>query len=382
MRRDQISDWLLEPRLPHHAPEWVLRALRCPAPRDPSALAEPVSLALTVDIEGRPRVADRLAGLDATRGFLQWLGTESDARGWRATVFVEGGLVEPLAPALRGLTRQHAIGLHGWAHELWGRPRWFLPHRPVAPAERRPLLRRGIDAFARAGLPRPRAFRAPYLACDDATLDLLAEAGFDLDSSGPAYRGCPPLVTHRGRLMRVPVSAAPRPRVRRRFGVPTWMTFDHLELPTVLSAPDDRLLEIVGLIQATQQRAGSPPHLVLLAHPWEFDDCGLPGCTVANRARLVERVGFLAAHLPVRYAHLAEVAGEQAVSAGDGTAGDRLRAALSDALRRLPTEPQAAQPRRGDWAAASADRALGRRRSVVADERPLVGASTPSRRSG
>jgi peptidoglycan/xylan/chitin deacetylase (PgdA/CDA1 family) len=240
---------------------------------------------------------------------LRWLAEASEPRGWRTTLFVQGALAEPLADLLRPMLPRHEIGLHGHLHELWGRPLWFAQAEATEPRVRRERLAAALAAFERAGLPRPRSFRAPYLVCDRFTLRLLAQAGFRLDSSAMASRGCLPVVSREMGLHRVPVSATPRPRLRRRFGLPTWARFDLLNLPTFLYAPIERLLEIVAEVFAAQDALGCRRHLVVLAHPWEFADVPIGLSSASNRERLVARVDELGRHVPLETATLSQIAG-------------------------------------------------------------------------
>lgn len=266
-------------------------------------------MVLTFDVEqdcgslGHP---DRYG---AVGPFLRWLAGTASRHDWRTTLFVQGSIVEQFAVPLRELQVQHELGLHGYFHELWGGPLWF-GQPEVTPPDRRPaLLQAGLDAFENAGLRRPRSFRAPNLLADDATLALIAKNGFALDSSAPAFRGCAPIVTKEGPLVRIPVSASPLPNIHRRFGLPTWAYFNLLNVPTFLFLPDERLIEVLSCILAVQRRLKAPQHLVVLAHPWEFADLPLPGCSVSNYERFIQRVEFVQNHLRVQMTTLSSVAG-------------------------------------------------------------------------
>jgi peptidoglycan/xylan/chitin deacetylase (PgdA/CDA1 family) len=307
MNVEQLADWATEPRLPHHLPLWIGRRYRYRTrPRPPAD--GPIQLALTFDVEqdlGSNGTPERFG---TCAPFLDWLGDAAARNAWRSTLFVQGWVAEPLADRLRQLGPAHELGLHGYFHELWGRPLWFT-HQPGTPRYLRPaLLAAGLRAFERAGLPRPRSFRAPNLVADTATLTMLEQADFALDSSGAAFRGSPPLPSRRGRLLRIPVSASPRPRLHRRFGLPTWAPYRLLNVPTFLYAPEDELLDVVCEIVGAQQTAAATPHLVVLAHPWEFADLDVSPCSTANYQRLLDRVRLLQNHFPIEPATLSEVA--------------------------------------------------------------------------
>jgi peptidoglycan/xylan/chitin deacetylase (PgdA/CDA1 family) len=311
MNGEQLIDWLNEPRLPHHAPLWLQRLRAFPS-TPPRRSDRPVTLGLTFDVEQDFGSGGTAECWSACEPFLDWLGERAARQGWRTTLFVQGSVVEPLAGQLRQLEADHELGLHGYYHEMWGRQLWFSRQEGTPVYLRRELLRAGLAAFGRAGLARPVAFRAPNLVCDAATCRLLVEAGFRLDSSQAAFRGCLPLVVRQGGLTNVPVSASPRPRVRRRLGLPTWAPYGLLNVQTFLFDTEPALLELVGEILAVQDRAGAERHLVVLAHPWEFADFPRPPCGSANRARLEARLALLADHYPLEFRPLGEIAARAA----------------------------------------------------------------------
>jgi peptidoglycan/xylan/chitin deacetylase (PgdA/CDA1 family) len=95
--------------------------------------------------------------------------TKLDARGLRATFFVEGINCELYPEALREIdARGHVVGVHGWRHEAWAQ----LP----AARERERLLR-ADRAFRDLGL-APRGFRPPGGAVTAQTAALLGELGY------------------------------------------------------------------------------------------------------------------------------------------------------------------------------------------------------------
>ena len=68
----------------------------------------------------------------------------------------------------------HEIGHHGWVHEVLS---------PLAEAEERTVIERGIEALESTVGVRPRGFRAPGFDLSNRTIDLLVEYGFSYDSS-------------------------------------------------------------------------------------------------------------------------------------------------------------------------------------------------------
>ncbi|TAK26070.1 MAG: hypothetical protein EPO26_01645 [Chloroflexota bacterium] len=290
---DRAIDFLTEPRAPTHIVQWYARRMRFPASAPHTN--EPPDLCLTFDVEqdlgslGTPEYSE------TCRPFLEWLAERTAADGWRTTLFVQGSIVSTFAARLRELAPAHDIGLHGYYHELWGRPLWFTrqPGTPVPVRHER--LGQGICAFDDAGLARPCLWRSPNLVSDDATDRMIADAGFTLDSSAPSFRGALPLIRRHGSVVEIPVSANPRPRIRRRYGVPTWARYDLLNTPNLLGFSDSELRATIDTILACQDAAGCRRHLVVLAHPWEFADIRHPGCGRENLDRLIERVEFVRA---------------------------------------------------------------------------------------
>ena len=310
MALERLLDWVAEPRAPHHALGWVRRARRYGGLTKPPDLREPVKLALSFDVEEDLLRPPDHARCETCFPFLAWLEATAAPRGWRTTLFVQGSIVPSIAESLRRLAPGHEIGLHGYYHELWGRRLWFADY-PAAPpvAVRRQLIARGIAAFEKAGLPRPTVFRAPNLVCDRATLELLEESGFWLDSSAAAYRGAEPFVSRWGRLTRVPVTAVPEPTIRRwRGAVPSWAGYRVMNLQTFLAPDLDELIALVERVLAAQVAVSTPPHVVVLAHPWEFAEWWLPGCTTANYERVVARVDELSRRLPIVLSSVGDIA--------------------------------------------------------------------------
>ena len=95
--------------------------------------------------------------------------------GVTSTFFVEGwnGLHHPDVIQRIGMAG-HEIGLHGWVHERWA--------DDLDDRDREQLLWDGTAALRSAGAD-PVAFRAPGGYRGEATLDVLAELGYGIDSS-------------------------------------------------------------------------------------------------------------------------------------------------------------------------------------------------------
>ena len=68
----------------------------------------------------------------------------------------------------------HEVGCHGWFHE---------DYSALSEDEQRAIQERSIEAVVRFTGQRPRGHRAPYWAFSEATIGVLADAGFVYDSS-------------------------------------------------------------------------------------------------------------------------------------------------------------------------------------------------------
>ncbi|HEX5416290.1 MAG TPA: polysaccharide deacetylase [Chloroflexota bacterium] len=92
-----------------------------------------------------------------------------------ATFFVEGWSIQKYAALAREIVSAgHEIGSHGWLHENWG---------SLAPEQERELIRRTTDTLGEVLGRPPRGWRSPGGLVTTSTLALLADAGYDYDSS-------------------------------------------------------------------------------------------------------------------------------------------------------------------------------------------------------
>lgn len=275
MKRGQLRkllDFLSDPRMPYN-PAPVIRShrVRSLLRRKPAISGRKILLCLTFDVEigyGSYRISDR------TSHTTQFLHMVEDHPDWR-TLFVEGRLVKENSSALRSLTKKGCeLGLHGYSHELWGGQQWYLPDKALTVVQRAALLRAGIKTFEIAGLEKPILFRAPNLVADGHTIQLLSDNGFTVDSSLPSHRGVMPiprLFPGRKQVIQIPVTVDPIPEYSRKRILP-YRTFRQCNLKTLRQMTGKDLPEYVMRIAAIQQALGFAPHLVVLAHSWEFFD--------------------------------------------------------------------------------------------------------------
>ncbi len=140
-----------------------------PVPGRPDAVSPPLE-------EGRAR-------FDAVEKGFQEVLTILTACAAPATVFLESRTAGALADRgvdVAGLCRGHEVACHARRHEdLVGDSTGVRLTRE----EIRDLVAEAVEQIQRVTGERPRGFRAPYTAADETVFDVLAELGFDYDSS-------------------------------------------------------------------------------------------------------------------------------------------------------------------------------------------------------
>ncbi len=312
----RLADLLLDPRMPYFIPCVKLKRRQRKKLSNVDIPSEtPLLIALTFDVEYDFGSSAKEAATEAVEPFLRELPVLAGEMQAVFTLFVQGDLVNRYAELLLNLQSSHEIGLHGYAHELWGKAKWFLTHNPVSLPSRQELLRQSLKNFADNNLAPPVSFRAPDLVADTDTLRLLQEHGFMVDSSAPAYRGALPLPARppgpASTLLSISITAAPTPRVRLRYLLP-FTAYEVLNMSWLAAASDQHLLEYVAEIVSFQMDNGTKPHLVFLAHPWEFREWTgrekLGYCSRDNYKLLHRRMQSLQARYQLQYVGMKELA--------------------------------------------------------------------------
>ncbi|MBU2536706.1 MAG: polysaccharide deacetylase family protein [Chloroflexota bacterium] len=311
----RLSDLLSDPRMPYFIPYVKLKQRSKRLSNVDIPDKSPLLIALTFDVEYDFGSSAREVSFDAIGPFLQQL--PALAEEWQAafTLFVQGDIVERYAQLLLNLQPRHEIGLHGYAHELWGKAKWFLPQKPISYDTRKMLLEEGLKAFSTSHLAAPVSFRAPDLVADTDTLQLLEEQGFLVDSSAPSYYGIPPLPARplgsASTLLSIPITAAPDPRIRTRYLLP-FVAYEVFNMAWLAITNDHHLLGYVDEVMSFQINAGTKPHLVFLAHPWEFREWtekkGYDYCSKDNYELLRRKLQLLKERYQLRYVCLKELA--------------------------------------------------------------------------
>lgn len=183
------------------------------------------------------------------------------------TFFIPGNLVSKLNTNLKQLANKNEIGLHGHHHELW-RAAHFVKKRPVKDREKKHLIEKSLKEFDRNRLCRPVAFRAPYMWCKKSDLKLLERMQFRADSSDPSQFGSF-LVRNNGKLTRIPITASPFPYFRKRRGMIS-IHFRLFNMKMVRGCDEKEFIEHINKILRLQVYLKQIPHLVFMAHSWEF----------------------------------------------------------------------------------------------------------------
>ncbi len=311
----RLSDLLLDPRMPYFIPYVKLKRRSKALPNVDIPDKSPLLIALTFDVEYDFGSSAREASLNAVEPFLQQL--PALAEKWQAasTLFVQGDIVERYAELLLNLQPRHEIGLHGYAHELWGKAKWFLPKKPISYDTKKMLLEESLKAFSTSHLAMPVSFRAPDLVADTDTLQLLEEQGFLVDSSAPSYYGTPPLPTRplgiTSALLSIPITTAPGPRIRTRYLLP-FAAYEVFNMAWLATTSDSQFLSYAGEVLSFQISAGTKPHLVFMAHPWEFREWtggkGYDYCSKDNYELLHQKLQLIKERYQLQYVCLKELA--------------------------------------------------------------------------
>lgn len=232
---------------------------------------EKLLFSVTVDVEpdfGIPGPAGQFSHL--VRGTANLIGLFGQI-GIKTTFFVTKIISDRFPEEVRKIGLSQEVGVHGYEHECWGRPKWWLGGvRVLKLEEKRNLLARSVESLEDLVSRAPRSFRAPYLVADSETLKLLDEFGFEVDSSAPTYLGVPPEPYHPDglSLVEIPVSADPRPRPEI-FPIPHFR-FDSLNMKLLAQRGVDWCVNFVKDIISYQLGRDINPHIVMLTHQWEF----------------------------------------------------------------------------------------------------------------
>ena len=256
-------DFLSENRLPQYVPLYYLYAKIIQRWIERLTVPTRLNLSLTFDLENSWGDEEQI---DLTE-IINFIKKIANIKQSDITFFIPGNLVDRLSSHLHTLSQSNGIGLHGYRHELW-RPAYFVNKLAIADAMKPDLILKSLKAFKANGLKQPTAFRAPYMYCKPSDIRLIEKAGFTVDSSDPSFKGVHS-IRQTGNITRIPVTAHPVPYFKSRKGI-TFTKFHLFNLKTLNEFHNQNFLEFIGQILKWQVYRQQIPHLVFLAHPWEF----------------------------------------------------------------------------------------------------------------
>lgn len=267
----KFTDLLRDPRNPLRIPYYILK--RKPEPEIKLDPDMKLRVSLTVDVEhdfGIPSTLGKLSTVEKGMTNLLKLFEKNSIEG---TFFVSSPIVEEFSDLVKKAFRRHEIGVHGYNHECWSEPKWWLgDDRIIDRRQKEILLGKMIKLVKEITSDPPKSFRAPYMAANVETLSLLDKWGFEVDSSAPSYYGVfpKPFSPEGLSLKEVPVSANPRPEIH--LSPFPHVYFNWLNTKLLSSLGPSACVDFVEEILGYQLEEGVDPHFVMLLHQWEFAD--------------------------------------------------------------------------------------------------------------
>lgn len=275
----RTSSLLFEKRFPHCLPYIVIKKLMSKRVKD--VRIKKLMIALTFDIENDPLTDS----YKSSETFLKKISKLSKRERVKSTFFVQGNLISRFANQLQKLQIRNEIGLHGFAHELWGNEKWWLKKSALKFNEKRKLLELSLEEFHKCELKKPVSFRAPNMVINEETIKLLSDFGFKVDSSLPSYEGILPIpLKIFNNLISIPVSVNPEPKISFKLIFP-YCFYEIFNMKIIASFNEVEILNFVKSVVSLQKMFNYLPHIVFLAHPWEFtkiDDKKFEYCTERN----------------------------------------------------------------------------------------------------
>ncbi|KKT75200.1 MAG: hypothetical protein UW70_C0037G0014 [Candidatus Peregrinibacteria bacterium GW2011_GWA2_44_7] len=270
----RFLDACFDSRMPWAVPFLYLKKEKMKKRLKNIALPQEVFFSLTIDTEQDHGSGSRKHFFSTLNAFEETFLPFTEKHRLPSTLFLQGDIPEKASQQTQAFLKKmikhdHEIGLHGYHHELWGKPTWFSPETYLPTKERMATLKKCIANFKKIGLPRPASFRAPNLIVDPSTYRALQQASFAYDSSSPVFKGSNLLPHHKSDVKVVPVSTDPVAHIRwhRFFPVGEYRV---LNLYQLCHQPEEEIWKMVEHILQYQIANGIQPHLVFLAHSWEL----------------------------------------------------------------------------------------------------------------
>ncbi len=282
----KLVDLVKDPRNPMRAPYYLLGGgLEVPdVDLDPGM---GLDFCLTVDVEHDFGIPSTLGELSTVVEGLENLLELFDGRGVEGCFFVSHPVLEEFSGLVEDISKTHEVGVHGYDHECWSDPRWWLgDDRILDEEEKGKFLDEMIESVESVTGEKPLSFRTPYMTADMETLQLLVDRGFEVDSSASSHCGVfpKPWRVEDSSLFEIPVSASPVPKFS--FSPYPHYRFDFLIMRLLGDYGLEKFLKIIENILKFQKSESVSPYLVMVLHQWEFaklDDTPTKGSKYALR---------------------------------------------------------------------------------------------------
>lgn len=290
---------LTDPRMPWFVPKVLVQRKLY---EDKYKGKTPLKFCVTVDVEQSYGSGSFPHESEHIPAFLERFSDMCSSLEIPSTLFVQADQIPAYTQELKAMEDSgHEIGIHGLHHELWGKEKWFLKDKFVAPLERKKLLKKIWDIIGNAGLKNVMSFRAPNLVIDKTSVELIRESGFQIDSSTAVMIGRKPLPRIKGGLCRVPVSRDPMPQLQWRYGLP-FGNYIVMNLANFLKLSDEELLEAVNRLREYHKKNKVDPHLVFLCHSWEFQSSDyVDYASGENFTVLSKKIAMLKDHMDLEF---------------------------------------------------------------------------------
>lgn len=257
----RMKDFILDERLPHYIPIALTKRMRIKKLVKISYDIDELLIALTFDVE---KDLGSLVSNQSFRSVKSFLDKMLKKELENMTFFIQGNLIKNFADQLNDFAEDNEIGLHSYAHELWGNPKWFIKDDLTPISLREEYLKISIQNFIEAGLDKPSSFRAPNLVIDKSSLILLDKYKFRVDSSPPSYNGLLPIPSQplgkESKLLSIPISVDPTPKLKFKYFVP-YINYDVISIKTLIFLSDESLIDLINSIASIQKALGFTPTL-------------------------------------------------------------------------------------------------------------------------
>ncbi|MGC8812275.1 MAG: DUF2334 domain-containing protein [Candidatus Aenigmatarchaeota archaeon] len=259
---------------------------------------EKILLCLTFDVEFNPAIENEHVKvfLRKYRNFLEKN---------NCTIFVCGEIIKEIREIKK--FRRCEIGLHGYAHELWGREKWWINKKPIDKKTKTELIKLSLKIFEEQKISKPVSFRAPYMVCNEETLKVIEKFNFLVDSSASTYLNEDSLPYKYSKLVRLPVSVNPIPKIKRVFTLP-FAFYTIFNMQNFCEFDEEKIEEFVRVVTSYQVANGIKPNLVFLAHSYEFFENKLSYCKPRNYKTLKDIVKFLKENYEIELLRMKELA--------------------------------------------------------------------------